>query len=841
MDSDSDWPDSDSPSNLFVPSTLFERDHLLPWDKTYHSPRGPTAHRFPVEVFSEIFLYTVQDDRHSQTKLMLVCRHWYDIMLSTPGVHSQLRIYGWTEKKDVERFGRRWLLDVTVNIRDIPVVDPWGEPNFNPVESYACFMAAAEAASRWRSLVLLSLPPPGEYKDLKLLQPLQHLELFKLAASCELGNLLEPLVTTITTTVTPRFTVMEVFHPDAALHFVQSAHFQNFSSLTTLRLICRRMQNQVDILPSLHKVEIFEAHHLSLPIYSPAVDLPLTQTLRVLHLKSVSVQWMAGRIFPALEECSIIFPHHADVLQSVHMPSCSILKYDSNNLRTLERFHHPPLARLEVKCGQWRTWRGNLQLAALHHIFAAQSLTCLHLEIKCSERLLAYMLGLSPALEELRVGLSSPYALSSAFLLAIAAGGGKSNAGPSSQTITPLCRQLRKLHLHYKRWSRGAEKIGLFPVFGAIVASHPSEEQNFSFQLSFCEGSELQEWIVHEPVERFDFEVSRGSFIGVSSSHGIVPLSRASVGVGGPHIGVEYPPFPRESEYITSSEFLELPIDYFFSFQSLKELRMYNLNLEIGPNTPFPPNTPLFHTLRVLITSTNRSSPCAGQTFHKLERCKAGFGNQNFDPGQGLLTEMPLCTRLVTTPPSLAALKLPQIRELGVEHCHKEPGYFWKHIAVNTNLSGLKLLHLDADHVDFSSFPGIMGILESSQALETLVLATLRIYAFSPSALFFEALLPMNAQGTSGLNRSTWEGQISGVVCPKLESLKIEARLPSSYEGLPPVLKDIVTQRAIIGSPLKSFTFYIDKGRPEQWELIGKDGSFIMEEVVPAKPFRFDI
>ena len=109
----------------------------------------------------------------------------------------------------------RWLFDVTVDMRDFdPKIDrQWRGRNFNPLEFHACFMAAAEAASRWHSLALLSLPP-GEYKDLQIMHPLQHLESFKLAASCHLGNFLEPLLNTITTTVTPRLTVMEAFHPD---------------------------------------------------------------------------------------------------------------------------------------------------------------------------------------------------------------------------------------------------------------------------------------------------------------------------------------------------------------------------------------------------------------------------------------------------------------------------------------------------------------------------------------------------------------------------------------------------------------------------------------------------
>jgi len=702
-------------------------------------------------------------------------------------------------------------------------------------------MAAVEAALRWRSLVLVSFPLPGEYEDLQIMHPLQCLESFKLAARCDLGNFLEPLLTAITTTVTPRFTVMEVFHPGAALHLVQPAHFQVVSSLTTLRLNCGRMQNPVDILPSLNKLEIFEAHHLRLPIYSPGVDLPLTQILRVLHLKSVSVQWIAGRILPALEECSIIYPHHPDTIQSVYMPSCSILKYDSNNLDALEHFHCPRLGELAIKCGQWRKWRGDLQLVALQPIFAAESLTHLQLEIKCSERLLAYMLGLAPSLEELWMGLSNPHALSSAFFLAFAAGGRNTSVGPSSRAIAPLCRQLRKLHLHYKRWSRDTERNGLIPAFGAIVASHPAKEQAFLFRLSFGEGSELQEWIVHEPVERFDIELQgRRTFIGVSSPLGIVPLSRASVGwTYKPITGLEYPPLPRESEYIATNEDLELPIDYFFSFHSLKEMRMRVLGLGMRPNTQSSPDAPLFHTLKVLMVHTSRLSPLASQTFHKLERYHEGSAFDVDKPRQDRLTEMPVCTRLVTSLSRLATLKLPQVRELEVlVDDEEEPNYLWeKYVAVNAQLSGLKLLSLSTAGSVASGFNDIPKILGSLPALETLVLYCEHLV--EPYVTFFEAFIPMNAQGTS---EPIWEGQIPEVLCPRLESLQIESISPTVEPELMPVLKSIVTLRAIIGSPLKSFTFCDHHLYPyKKWELIGRDGSFTMEEVVPAQGFKLDI
>ena len=106
-----------------------------------------------------------------------------------------------------------------------------------------------------------------------------------------------------------------------------------------------------------------------------------------------------------------------------------------------------------------------------------------------------------------------------------------------------------------------------------------------------------------------------------------------------------------------------------------------------------------------------------------------------------------------------------------------------------------------------------------------------------PYVTFFEAFIPMNAQGTS---EPIWEGQIPEVLCPRLESLQIEGINLTGEPELMPVLKNIVTLRAIIGSPLKSFTFY-DDYPDKKWELIGRDGSFIMEEVDPARSFELDI
>lgn len=421
-------------------------------------PPPGKVYLIPVELFFEIFRLTIQADSCSRVNLMLVCRRWRHIMLSTPGINVQLRIQRSTEKKDVEAVTQgRSLLDVVVDMNN----EKYGK-RFNPRKFYACFVVIAQVASRWHSFELLSSPPHGEHKDLRIVQPLEHLTVLKLALGCSLGNFLEPFMFTIATTATPQLNTMEVADPDALLYLVQPVWLRISHSLTTLKIqLARKMVNHVDILPHLHQLETFHANHLCLPIYPPDTHLPLIQTLHILYLRCVSVQWMNGRLFPALQKCSIISPHDADTILSVNLPSCSLLKYESDSLAPLGHFNVLSLSRLEVRCGQWSSWRGNLQLVILHPTFStAQSMTCLHLQVLCSETLLAHMLRLVPTLEELWLGLANPHMLSKAFFLAFVSGGTGVGApsAPSNQTTRALCGGLKRLHLHYKRWLRALRK-----------------------------------------------------------------------------------------------------------------------------------------------------------------------------------------------------------------------------------------------------------------------------------------------------------------------------------------------------------------------------------------------
>ena len=753
---------------------------------------------------------------------MLVCRRWHAIMLSTPGIPVPLWIEGSTKIEIVQAAiqRRRWLLDLFVNPEaQIP------EGGFNADEFHASLTAAIEAASRWRSLELLSFPLLGEYKGLHIMQPLEKLESFTLYQGCDLGDFFEPLMTAITTTTTSYLTKMAVGNANAVHYLMQPACLHIFGSLRNLRIwLSQRMETPVNILLYLQGLERFTARHLHLPIYPPDTSLPLVQTLQSLRLKSVSVQWMAGRIFPALLECAIIFPHYASTLtlQPVTMPSCEFLQYNSNDLSPLQAFRCAPLAELQVTCGQWNVRRANPQLVALCPILAtsAQQLIILDLEVRCSDNVLVYVLSLVPVLCSLSLRLASPNTLSEAFFRAFVV----TNESPcASQAITP---KLAKLVIHYRRWLRGPERKALIPVFGDIVSSH-LPESDFCLWIHFDELNAY--WLVERPVD---------------SIHQHSPFSVSTVGVLGPHgivfMAVEENdtfldiPF-KEVEYLIAHD--QLSIACLPSLHCLVELRVAD-GQNILPTAP-PYNLPLFHTLRVLEAYSIHQSFFTGQTFHRLERCKILSSQGGHSMIFGLPTEMPVCARLDAEDLTLlATLKLPQICELGVSFDHPESNLIWgNHIAVNANLSGLKLLHVQ----HWGANIDLVQILSFLPVLKQLIVGDGKELGVS----FFRAFIPVGGNRVSRLkNQSSSGGNIPPMPCPMLKGLFIEGVDPKEQPGLP-VLEEVVTLRAVGGSPLQTLTFsqFLPKHGTE-FKLIGKDGSFGMEIVtlpVDARPFELHI
>jgi len=786
----------------------------------------------PVEILAEIFLL-LRPRAQRKRDLMLVCRRWHAIMLSTPGINYHLTIRRATQKEAVQAFiqGRKSRLDVSVDVNDEK--DGIG---FNPENFHACFMAAAQAASRWLSINLISPPPHGEYTNLRILQPLVHLKSFKLA--CGFGKFIELLMTAISRGASPNLTRMELADPVAVHYLVQPACLHVNNSLTTLSIhLSKRMGSPMDILPYLHRLVTFKVRNLCLPFYPPDASLPLTYTLRSLKLKSASVQWMAGQVFRALEECEIIFPHHADMieaLQPVTMPSCSRFLYHSNDLHSLAQFHLPQLERLDIKSGQWNVWRGNPQLVAICPVVAAgaKSLTVLHLDIECSEQLLLYMLSLIPALEFLKLGVARPNALSKSFFEAFIirepnADGASDMVGLPSQAIVLLCPSLVSLALHYRRWLRGPDKKAVIIALGDIMKSRNSKNL-FRLALSVDEANTTS-WSVGKPARKYWGIALANVALGISVPRGRVYMT----GPMAPK-GLLLLPL-KEAEYLRLCDVRSC--EFFFTHDHM-ELMVYDYD-----RLPQPASLrralPLFYSLRVLVMVNTSPSFLAGHTFHKLERCRVAISPYSDLASPSLLTEteMPVCTRAdIDDPYLLATFKLPQIHQLALRFSHPDCSVIWeKHIAVNANLSGLNLLHLK----NWPSDGDLIPILRTLCLLETLIICSWL------DVISFRAFLPMDANGTSVLKQTSGGGQTLALLCPRLKSLQIEGQDPSVEPELMPILKDIVTLRAECGFPLKDFTFFEFRLKHGgRFELIGRNGSFTMEKVVlprEAEKFTLDI
>ena len=435
--------------------------------------------RLPFELLHLIFLIIDDEAGSPPSALMLVCKHWHAIVTSIWGsINLGTRTPIGAVAAKLKR--SQWL--------DIVVDTDSDRGDFaSSTGPFEAIFAAIEASSRWRSLLVDSFPAEADLpEDLvnRCLQrcsnaPMRRFTAFKIKSACETSPLLDGLLHILGKTSGSELTTMEINAPNV-ISFLAPAYPSIFHSLKFLSLNAPRIPSPIDFLPHLHQLESFTASNISFPTYHSDVDLPFINTIRHLRLKAASIQWMSGRTFHVLEDCTLIFPLHRHALHtfSAILPKCKTLTFQGFPFEILGGVSACELTHLSVACPSSFNQRGNQQLVWLsRHVLGQSRLAprILHIGIQATDRTWMSTLVLMENLEELVIHSAQPSALGAKVLQSFVVQpiytsnlGSRPSSGPF---FVPSCPSLRRFGLKYDRWLRLGEQFDLIPVFVSIIQS----------------------------------------------------------------------------------------------------------------------------------------------------------------------------------------------------------------------------------------------------------------------------------------------------------------------------------------------------------------------------------
>ena len=443
--------------------------------------------RLPRELLHQILLIIVDNAGNSPLVLMQVSKHWYTIVTS---IWASLKLGTTTSKDAVMR-----KLEMNQSFLDV-VVDTeidCGRLTLSE-DAYQAIFVAIEAAPRWRSLVVEAFPAQVDLPDHLVNSGLQRcsdavlrrLRTLRVKCPCETSPLLDHLLHVLGTSASEELTTVELNSANV-VSFLVPAYSSIFRSVTVLSLDAAGLPSPVDLLPHLHQLQSLTASHLPLPVYHNDVDLPFVRTLHHLRLRSVSIQWMSGRIFQVLETCTFIFPIHHHVLDTfcATLPNCKDLTFEGYPLDILNGVSANRLTHLSVVCSSSYTPRGNRQLARLCSQALRESRLApriLHVSIEATDEAWIKALTFMSNLEELVIHNAQPSSLGVKVLQSLVVHAVHVNDPSTTDTpgtwSTPVCPSLKRFGLRYRRWLRPSEHFDLIPVFVSIIQSR--EQSNFS-------------------------------------------------------------------------------------------------------------------------------------------------------------------------------------------------------------------------------------------------------------------------------------------------------------------------------------------------------------------------
>jgi hypothetical protein len=614
----------------------------------------------PMELLREVFLYSIESNRIKSGQLASVCRYWRSVITTMAHLWSTLRVGTWTETEQVTT----WLQ------RAYPkkvVIDPLRDSqSASKAPMFAALQNSLTSTSQWNELTISSFPPEHLASQLgvQVANPMNVLKVLHVAAEC-VDSPSFALLLNLVPTEAP-LCELRLHTPFASTHFFQPHWFPVLKHLTVFIVDGRNIHEPFELLPTFTQLQTFEADRLRLPFYESNANLPLLCTLRKLQLRACSVQWMAGRQFPCLEECTILLPRHWEVIQlhEVQLPSCRKLTYHGHPMTTARYFHVPEMREMVLRshdCNEQRVYHH------LRHLFRENgrisNLTTLHLTFQCSEQGLIKVLKYLVPLQELVLSVTHPSLFWQTFLESLV-------AKPSTDEW-PAWHSWRGDHHKLEQWcSSQTWNANILPHLKSLGIQCPK-----GFSRSECLDNlpflRLVGWTrahLTPPLEHLKVWEGRGSMddtvvdyistgylnkhLGVSEGYDAVIVM--AIVTGHLVIGRYTTPFLelRSTALFRQLQHLDLTCAYDVEIlilpylEQIKELEIwggtihkYSLNIDL----------PLTHTLQWLKLHRLTCSWMLGRTFKALrefQNDRSPFEPKNLSIDEGLQTDLPACTAL---------------------------------------------------------------------------------------------------------------------------------------------------------------------------------------------------
>jgi len=425
--------------------------------------------RLPSELLQQILLIVIDEVSDSPSVLMHVCKYWHAMVT---GIWASLKLGTKTTKHDVIR-----KLERNQSFLDIFVDTEMDRGGFSP--SYEAIFTVTEAAARWRSFVVETFPSQTDLpEDLVNHRwrrcsnaSMSRLTTFVIKYACEMSPLIDRLLHILRTTASSKLIRVEIESTKGVL-LLAPAYLSIFHSIKVLCLDTPGMTEPVDLLPHLKQLETFTASQLCLSACPLDVELPLVYTLSQLNLRSVSIQWMAGRTFHALKSCTLVLPTHHHFIHTLRtfLPNCEDLSFEGQPLRALSVIM---VTRLSVRGQGYNRKHGNKDLVSISkHCSSALALRSLQIGVTASSRAWIEALASMPNLEELLLTNLLPTSLHGGFFEALIPRPPPGDDWNTSLAVgkwhMTLCPSLKVFGVWYTRWLRPTEVFELAPTFMAI-------------------------------------------------------------------------------------------------------------------------------------------------------------------------------------------------------------------------------------------------------------------------------------------------------------------------------------------------------------------------------------